>query len=187
MKRMKLPAVFLLSLALAGCAGQPKDAGPRTYDLGAQAPAAKLPGLRAVTVRAAMPYDGVEMHYRLAFRDAAEISSYAGARWAAPPSELVRRHILRALPASASAPCALELELQDFSQVFPAKDSSEARIELRATLATAGARVASRGVSISEPNAGAGAAPGAAAFARAAERAVSELGTWIASQSACKA
>ena len=184
---MRPIAAFLVPLALlAGCAGQPKDAGPRTYDLGTQAPAAKLPALRAVAVRAAMPYDGVEMHYRLAFRDAAEISSYAGARWAAPPAELVRRHVLRALPAATGVPCGLELEVQDFSQVFSAKDASEARLELRATLATAGARVASRGLAIAEPNAGAGAAPGAAAFARAAERAVAELGSWIAAQPACK-
>lgn len=184
---MKQAATLLASLALlAGCAGQAKDAGPRTYDLGTQAPAARLPALRAVMVRAAMPYDGVEMHYRLAFRDAAEISSYAGARWAAPPAELVRRHVLRGLPASTRAPCGLELEVQDFSQVFAAKDSSEARLELRATLATAGERVASRGLRIAEPNAGANAAAGAAAFARAAERAVGELAGWIASQPACK-
>src|SRR5258708_34962361 len=107
--------ISILFLAVAGCAGQ--SANPiRTYDLGVDKPKAQLPALRAVSVRAALPFDGIDMFYRLAWRDGAEIAPYGQSRWAAPPAELVRRQLLRALPASSAAPCALDIELQDFSQ-----------------------------------------------------------------------
>ena len=178
---------FVLLLLAAGCASSGgQDSILRTYDLGTVAPKAQLPGLRSVTVRAPMPYDGTDMLYRLAWKDGAEIAPFAQSRWAAPPAELVRRQLVRALPASAVAPCALEVELQDFSQVFSAKDASEARLELRASLIAGNARVASRGIAITQADAGANAASGAAAFARAADRAVGELGAWAASQTACR-
>jgi cholesterol transport system auxiliary component len=184
---MKQSIVLILIAALAGCGGSSgTDSVVRSYDLGMGAPRTPLPALRAVTVRAAPPFDGIDMFYRLAWRDAAEIASFAQNRWAAPPAELLRRQLLRALPASSAAPCALEIELQDFSQVFSAKDASDARIELRATLAAESGRIAARGVSVSESNAGANAAAGASAFARAADRAVGELALWVAAQPACR-
>ena len=170
-------------VGLAGCAS--REAPVRTYDLGVEVPRTQLPPLRAVSVRAPMPYDSVEMYYRLAWRDGAEIAPFASSRWAAPPAELLRRQIVRALPASASAGCALDVELQDFSQRFSAPEASEARVELRAALATADRRVATQSFRIAEGGAGAGAASGAGAFARAAERAVDELSGWIARQPAC--
>jgi cholesterol transport system auxiliary component len=172
-------------VALAGCSSSP-DASPRSYDFGLAPTAVKLPALRAVSVRAPMPFDGVEMQYRLAYRDTGELASFAHSRWAAPPAELMRKQILRALPAAFSGPCTLDVEIQEFSQVFSAKDASEARIELRALVAGS-ATGDSRGFSISEPGAGATSATGAAAFARAAERALAEISAWVSSQPACRA
>ncbi|HEY6821198.1 MAG TPA: ABC-type transport auxiliary lipoprotein family protein [Burkholderiales bacterium] len=173
-----------VAIALAACAS--RDASPvRTYDLGVEVPKARLPALRAVTVRAPMPYDSVEMYYRLAWRDAAEIAPFANSRWAAPPAELVRRQIIRALPGSAGGACALDVELQDFSQRFSAPEASEARIELRAALLTPQGRVAAQSFRIAESGGGANAASGSGAFARAAEHAVDELSGWIAKQPAC--
>lgn len=172
---------WIAAMLLAGCAGGGAETTPRLYDLGLAAPAAKLPPLRAVSVRAAMPFDGVEMHYRLAYRDAAELASFAHSRWAAPPAELLRKQLLRALPEGAGAPCALEIELQEFTQVFTAKDASEVRIEARAS-----AGVASRAIRVTEAGAGANAATGAAAFARAADRAIGELAGWAAAQAGCR-
>lgn len=173
-----------LCAALAACAGP--QAPLRSYDLGVEAPRAQLPALRALSVRAAMPFDGVEMHYRLAWRDAAELASFAQSRWAAPPAELVRRQLFRALPSAGMAPCSLDIELHDFSQRFSARDASEARIELAAMLAANNSRVAVRRVSVEEPGAGANAASSAAAFTRAADRAVGELAGWIGAQPACR-
>jgi len=45
--------------------------------------------------------------------------------------------------------------------------------------------VAARSVSVSDPGGGANAATGAAAFSRAADRAVAELARWISAQPAC--
>jgi cholesterol transport system auxiliary component len=98
----------------------------------------------------------------------------------------MRRQVMRALPASGAAPCALDIELQDFSQVFSSKDASEARIELRAALAAGNSRIAARGISVAESSGGANAAAGAAAFARAADRAIGELASWAAAQPACR-
>ena len=70
--------------------------------------------------------------------------------------------------------------------MFSAVGASEARIELRGWLAGAAGRVATRGWSVVEPNAGADAVSGAAAFARAANRAIGELGAWIAAQPECR-
>lgn len=153
----------------------------RRFDLGHTASPATLPPLRAVAVKAAMPYDGIEMHYRLAYRDGAELAAFAHSRWAAPPAEMVRRQFVRALPANSGARCALELELVEFSQVFTAPDASEARIELRAA-----AGGAARGFSVVETGAGPHAASGAAAFARATERIVAQVAQWLGSLAACR-
>ena len=178
---------FLLASCCAALASCASSAGPvKTYDLGLDAPKSALPALRSVSVRAAMPFDGIDMYYRLAWRDGAEIAPFAQSRWAAPPADLLRKQVLRALPSSSAAPCALELEMQDFSQVFSAKESSEARLELRALLGTTAGRVASRSVLVSEANAGVNAASGAAALSRAVGRAIAELGGWIAAQPGCK-
>lgn len=123
------------------------------------------------------------MHYRLAWRSPAEIAPFANSRWAAAPAELVRKQLLRA--SGEGGKCRLDLELQEFTQVFASAQASEARIELRASLVHA-AGSSSRSVTVVEPNAGADAASGAAAFVRATDRAVGELGAWIAAQTACR-
>ena len=137
-------------------------------------------------MRAVAPFDGVDMHYRLAYRNSAELAAFA--RTAAGRrrrAELLRKQLLRASREGVGK-CALDIEIQEFTQVFSSKEASEARVELRAWLAARAGRFASRGWSVVEPNAGADAAAGAAAFARAANRAIGELGGWIAAQEACK-
>ena len=181
-KRLALSSALLL---LAGCAGS-SGSSIKTYDLGAEPPKASLPALRAVSVRAAMPFDGSDMLYRLAWRDPGEIAAFGQSRWAAPPAELLRRQLLRALPEAKDAPCTLAIELNEFTQVFSAEQASDAHIDLRAALLGRSGPVAARGVSVSEPNAGPNAAAGAAAFARATDRAVAELARWIAAQPACR-
>ena len=183
---MTLRAVWILFLfvLLSGCGGV---AGPetKTYDLGLAAPATALPAVRIATVRAVAPFEATDMQYRLAWRNASEIAAFANSRWAATPAELFRKQLLRAANEKPGK-CSLEVEIQEFTQVFSAKEASEARIELRAWLGAGGARAVSRGWSVVEPNAGADAVSGAAAFARAADRAVAELGRWIAAQPDCR-
>jgi cholesterol transport system auxiliary component len=178
-------AVALLGFALlTGCGGNAAELTPRTFDLGFAPPAAKFPPLRAAAVRGIPPFDDVQMYYRLAWRHSSELADYAHSRWAAPPAELLRKQLLRATGEGVGK-CGLEIELQEFTQVFVSKDSSEARIELRASLTNSAARVASRGLAVVEPGAGSEAASGAAAMARATERALGELAGWISAQPAC--
>ena len=125
------------------------------------------------------------MQYRLAYRNAAEIAVFATSRWAATPAEMFRKQLLRAA-SEKSGKCSLDVEIQEFTQVFSAREASDVRMELRAWLGIGASRVATRGWSIVEPNAGADAVSGAAAFARAADRAVGELGSWIAEQPLCR-
>ncbi len=180
----------LVSLALAllaGCAGTGGGApDPRSYDLGIAAPSAQLPPIRITAVRATSPFETEDMHYRLAWRNTSELAAYAHSRWAAPPAELLRKQLLRASPDNAGNTCALEIELQEFTHVFASRDAGEARIEMRATLWSANQRVATRGWSLSEPAAGADAAAGVAAFARACDRVIGALAEWIRAQPACR-
>jgi cholesterol transport system auxiliary component len=186
---MSRTLAFLATLALlAGCGGASNaPPAPRSFDFGIAPLSAQLPPVHLTTVRAAAPFDGTEMLYRLAWRDGAEVAAFAHSRWAAPPPELVRRRLLRALPVTGNPPCGLALELHEFTQVFASKEASEARLEMRALLVNSnGTRVASRSVSVIEPNAGADAPAGAAALGRATDRALAELGAWISSQPACR-
>jgi cholesterol transport system auxiliary component len=175
----KALALLAALCLLAGCGGAAAPE-PRSYDLGVEAPGARLPPVRVGTVRASAPFDATDMHYRLAYRNAAEIAAFTASRWAATPAELLRKQLQRA--SAESGKCTLSVEIQEFSQVFSAKDASDARLELRASLSSGAARQ----FSIVEGNAGAHASGGAAAFARAANRAVGELGGWIAAQPGCR-
>ena len=170
-----LAAILLLS----GCGGAAAPE-PRSYDLGLDAPAAKLPPLRIGSVRAVAPFDGTDMQYRLAYRNASEVAAYAGSRWAATPAEMFRKQLQRA--AAESGKCTLAVEIQEFTQVFSAKDASEARLELRASLSSGAARQ----FSVAEANAGADAVDGAAALARASNRLIGEIGSWIGAQAGCR-
>jgi cholesterol transport system auxiliary component len=179
MKRVILSVLFL---ALGGCSGGTVAPEPKTYDLGLDAPANALPAVRIGAVRAVAPFDEGDMQYRLAYRSGAEIAPYAGSRWAAAPADLFRKQLQRAA-APGNGKCLLVVELQEFSQVFSAPAESAARIELRAVLMP-GAQP--RQFTVVEANAGADAAGGAVALARAANRAVSEIGAWVAAQPACR-
>lgn len=154
---------------------------PRTYDLGLEAPGARLPAVRVASVRAVAPFDSPDMLYRLAYRNAAEIAAYANSRWAATPAEMFRKQLLRAA-GDGQGKCSLEVEIQEFTQVFAAKEASEARLDLRASVRGG----AARSLSVVEANAGPDASGGAAAFARAANRAIGEMSAWIAAQPECR-
>lgn len=183
---MRLPIVWMVPflLALHGCGGAAAPE-PRTFDLGINAPTAGLPAVRISSVRASAPFDATDMQYRLAYRNAAEIAVYANSRWAATPAELFRKQLLRAANEKPGK-CGLDVEIQEFTQLFASKEASEARIDLRAWVGGGAQRAATRGWSIVEANAGPDAVSSAAAFARAADRAIAELGAWIAAQPDCR-
>jgi cholesterol transport system auxiliary component len=172
---------FLLVLVLHGCGGGSAASDPRTYDLGLEAAGARIATVNVGSVRAIAPFDTPDMQYRLLYRNAVEIAAYAGSRWAATPADMFRKQLLRA-SGDGAGKCTLDVDMQEFSQVFSAKEASEARIDLRASVRGG----SSRSVSIVEANAGADAASGASAVARAANRAIGELGAWVSAQPECR-
>lgn len=181
----------LLSAAAAaamlwGCGGMRNEGLPRAYDFGIEAPAAQLPAVRVGPVRAVAPFDSIDMHYRLAYRNPAELLAFAQARWAATPAELYRKRLLRAAAVGA-ARCMLEVELHEVTQVFRSRESSEALIEMRLRLADGNGQLTERMLRVAQSDAGAGAPEGAAAMARAADRSIGELAAWIGQHQACDA
>ena len=175
---------FLLILFLHGCGGGSSASESRTFDLGLEAPGARLPAVRIGSARALAPFDAADMQYRLAYRNAAEIASFASSRWAATPAEMFRKQLLRATDEGAGK-CVLAIEIQEFTQVFAAQAESEARIEMRIALSS-GAKTLSKQFTVVESKAGADAVSGAAAFVRAANRAIGEIGAWVAAQPDCR-
>ena len=176
---------FVPVFLLVGCGAGSTASEPRTFDLGLGSLVLNLPPVRIGAVRGTPPFEATDMQYRLAYRNAAEVAAFSHSRWAASPAEMFRKQLLRSANEKAGK-CALEVEIQEFTQVFSAKEASEARIELRAWLGSSANAVASRGWSIVEPNAGAEAASGAAALARAVNKAVGEIGGWVAGQADCR-
>jgi len=182
MKSGLMAVVFLL---LAGCAGSGgSDANMRVYDLGIEPPAARFPGLQALRVRAAAPFDTNDMLYRLAFRNPAELLAFSQSRWAATPAVLLQRRFARAA-ADGPARCAIDFEVSEFTQVFAARDASDFVLEGRAALLSGTRRVAERVFRVVEADAGGSAASGARGVARATDRLIGEIAAWSSGVVAC--
>jgi len=82
--------------------------------------------------------------------------------------------------------CALDIELQEFTQVYSAENSSSARLELVATLDTPSNGSRTLALRLSEEGGGSSAAQGASAMRRAVARAVDDLAKWVDGVAACR-
>lgn len=188
MKPSRVIYAALAALLLGACTTPGgSDALLRVYDLGLTEPAAKPIGARIGQVRATAPFDSTDMQYRLAYRDAAELLSFSQSRWAATPAELVRKRFVRSVEPPPGARCTLDIEVNEFSQVFSARDKSDALVELRLVLSDASGRIAEHTVRVGLPGAGADAANGVAVMARATDESISRSAAWVGQQAACKA
>jgi len=199
--------VFLL----AGCSALPdKPVRASLYDFGpgnltAQpATQAALRGLPALAIdeisTSGGALDNQAMLYRLAYRDAQELRPYTLARWAMPPAQLVRQRLREQLgqqrnifdargglalnrSQNAVLPLLLRLELDEFSHVFTAPDTSVGLIRLRATLieqATSGEKlIAQRSVVVQRPAPSADAPGGVRALTAATDAAIEEIDVWL--------
>lgn len=190
-------AGLLLAGLLSGCAVPERGSAPVQYDFGdrplAAAPAhgATLPSL-ATSVHASGALDGTAMLYRLAYADERQLRPYAQARWAMPPAELVQQRLREVLSQQRivlkpgeGAQLLLQIELDEFSQVFESPGQSSGLLRLRATVlratSTGDRLLAQRSVRVQRPASGGGAAGGVRALSAATDAAVAELAQWLQS------
>lgn len=189
-------ALFSLVTGLVACAvPSQRAAAPLLYDFGVRSPVAAAPAgsalpALALTVQATPALDGSAMLYRLAYADGQQLRSYSQARWVMPPAELVLQRLREGLSGQYTvlrpgegAPRVLQLELEEFSQVFESPERSQGELRLRATVrqrGRAGEQVlAQRSVVLQRPAPSADAAGGVRALSAATDAAVLELALWL--------
>ncbi|MES2186236.1 MAG: ABC-type transport auxiliary lipoprotein family protein [Pseudomonadota bacterium] len=202
-------AVLLLAagVALAGCSALPdKPARPLLYDFGPGTVAAlpqdrraPLPPLALGEVETAGVADTAAVLFRLQYADAQQLRPYALARWSLPPAQLVRQRLRERLGERRAVmdiddalaqrridgrlPLMLRLQLEEFSQVFPAPATSFGVVRLRATLldkAADGERLlGQRLFVVQRPALTADAAGGVGALAAATDAAADEIAGWL--------
>ena len=201
---LALPAVPVLLAMLPGCALVDKPVRPSVYDFGptaptsVSAPAAALPApvLLLAEVETSAALDNTAVLYRLAYADAQQVQPYAQARWSATPAQLLRQRLRDRLSQQAmvltpgdtvatGAPSALllQVELEEFSQVFDSPEASSGLVRLLATAvrSTRGAEqlLGQRGFSVRRPAPSADARGGVRALTQATDAAVEELVSWL--------
>ena len=157
-RRRALVAWSLGAAGLAGCSITPKPpAPPALFDLG-PAPsftAGPGPALRLFDVTTHAALDGTGIGYRLDYRDTFRREVYRDSRWVAPPAVLLTQRLRQrfasfaapprptagtAAPAEPVEPLVLQVQLDEFFQVFSSPTSSRAVLVARATLGGPGAR-----------------------------------------------
>lgn len=198
-------AALVVLLALAGCSALPdKPARQTMYDFGpVPATAAAAAPTGSALVLPDVQVNGVletqALLYRLGYEDPHQLRPYAYARWSAAPGQLLwqrlrdvlgrERPVLDSSAAAAlarrgtSAPLALRVELEEFSQYFAAPGDSQGVVRLRCTLlenAGGGQRlIAQRSFSVERPAPSADAPGGVRALAAATDAAAQEIAAWL--------
>ena len=203
-------SLFVLLLSVIGCSAPNQAARPTAFDFGpgplSAVPAEVDPRLPAVIIDVVLSNPALErtdMVYRLAYVDPHQFRPYAQARWSISPALLIRerlrgylgqhRTLLSAGELESSgtgtvasdrpAPWKLHVELEEFSQLFSAPQTSVGLLRLRATVTrsmSGGAqRVEQRHLIIQRPAPSADAAGGVRAMIVATDAAAQELDNWL--------
>ena len=195
-------ALFVIGFALlAGCAGPKGAAVPERFDLGGAAVGATSEAAKTAVpvglagVHAPSSLDGTHMLYRLEYSSAVQTRAYAQARWTMPVPELLEQRLRQRLatkravlnPAdgvqSRQQAVILRVELEDFSQVFPAPDKALGQVRMRATLSAWRGGVEQlldqRSFFAQQPCTTADAAGGVLALSGATDQVLSELERWL--------
>jgi cholesterol transport system auxiliary component len=199
---------MLMGAMLSGCALPDKPMRATMYDFGpgllATAPGARQAPLPPLAIdditTAGGALDNMAVLYRLGYADDQQLRPYSTARWSMPPPQLVRQRLREQLSQrravfnaresvalnrsqSAALPLLLRLQLEEFSQLFSAPESSVGLIRLRATLVEltpAGEKLlGQRSVVVQRPAPSADAAGGVRALTAATDAAIEELDQWL--------
>ena len=201
------------SVLLGGCALPDKPTRPTMYDFGPgdiaiqtqarpapSAPAAALAPLALADVATAGgALDNMAVLYRLGYSDAQQLRPYSKARWSMPPAQLLRQRLRERLGQhrvvlNASEGVALNrsqnthlpllrVQLEEFSQLFSAPESSVGVVRFHATLAeitpTGERLIAQRQFVVQRPARSADAPGGVRALMQASDAAIDELDQWL--------
>lgn len=204
-----LVCTLLAALALAGCSGLPdKPTRATMYDFG-PGPLATLPTTRQAPLPAIAlddiatsggALDNMAVLYRLGYADAQQLRPYSQARWSMPPAQLVRQRVREQLgqrravfnagasvalnrSQNAVLPLLLRMDLEEFSQLFTAPETSVGLIRLRATLVEvtpAGDKlIGQRNVIVQRPAPSSDAPGGVQALTAATDAAIEEIDQWL--------
>ncbi|MFI5443930.1 ABC-type transport auxiliary lipoprotein family protein [Polaromonas sp. UC242_47] len=202
--------MLLAALLLGACSALPdKPVRAAMYDFGPgplitppttrQAPLPPLALADVGTPGGAL--DNQAVLYRLAYTDAQQLRPYSQARWSMPPAQLLRQRLREALSRNRAVltagegpalnrrtsqdvlPRMLQLELEEFSQLFDTPGSSVGLVRLRATLVeySAGGEklLAQRNITVQRPAPSSDAAGGVRALTAASDAAIEEIATWL--------
>jgi cholesterol transport system auxiliary component len=206
-------AVFFLIIVAflqAGCSALPdKPIRASTYDFGpgnltsqaTSSPATALPPIAVDDiVTAGGVLDNTAVLYRLAYQDVQLLRPYTLAHWSMPPAQLLLQRLKSTLSQrravygagdsaalnrsqNAVLPRLLRLELDEFSHLFTAVDTSVGLIRLRATLlevTPSGERlIAQRSLVVQRPAASSDAPGGVRALTAASDAAIDEIDQWL--------
>ncbi len=134
--------------------------------------------------------DSTALVYRLAYTDVQQLRAYSLARWSMPPAQLVQLRLRNALGARGPvlgvadgvAPWRLQVELDEFSQVFESPGSSAGVVRLRATLLHNEQWVGQQVFTASANASAQDAAGGVRALTAATDDAVAQMDGWVARQ-----
>lgn len=198
-----------MALAVSGCSGLPDkptratmyDFGPGPLAIQPSTRQAPLPPLALDDVSTSGgALDNMAVLYRLAYTDAQQLRPYSQARWSMPPAQLVRQRLREQLgqrravfsagssvalnrSQNAVLPLLLRLDLEEFSHLFSAPNTSVGLIRLRATLleiTPAGEKlVGQRNVIVQRPAPSNDAPGGVRALTAATDAAIEELDQWL--------
>ncbi|WP_428717711.1 ABC-type transport auxiliary lipoprotein family protein [Undibacterium curvum] len=190
LKRLLSGLLTLLAIAsLTACSSNPApvkqqyDLGPLTTTPITSAPA----GLRFVLadIQTTAALDSQAMLYRLQYENAQQLKAYAYARWSMPPAQLIQQRFKQQISAAGglvlqrnqAAPDTpvLQLELDEFSQVFSSASSSHAQLNGRALISKNGKVLRHRQFQIQLTARQADAAGGATALQLAVDQLIADL------------
>jgi cholesterol transport system auxiliary component len=199
--------LFLLVLAVTGCALPSHPARPVVYDFGPGAKTILSPvdtgkrrPLVVAEVEANAALDSNAVLYRLAYADDQQLRPYAQARWSMTPAQLIRQRLRERLgqyrlllnpednggsgaDAQSIRPLTLRVELEEFSQLFETPNKSVGLLRLRATLTQPGATgpklVAQHNLVTQRGAPSADAFGGVRAMTAATDAAVLEIEQWL--------
>lgn len=195
-------SLLLLPAALAGCISTSEPVFSKHYTINAeagQAANAEANGnasgriLRIADIDAPGWLDSTNMYYRLNYSSDNRIAAYSRSDWVAPPAKLLVHLLQNTLTAApqwkavlgpgdvAASDLTLRIQLNDFEQVFSAKEHSAGLLNATATLIgnNASKVIAQRQFHIEEPAPSADAQGGVKALNQASHEFAQRLKQWL--------